>query len=210
MGLFGFGKRPSTPSQEAKRDTAVSGRAAAVAGTETIDEAHSASKVVKQLLETCARRAAEGHPPRALLLGPVSQATMDAIAGAGCRLTVGGEFFPELPLEYGDEQFELVLGMDLLDLRPDDEARAQAREWARVLSHGGTVYLLARRHEDQVPPLVRVDLHAEGGFSLHPLPERHPVVKPRQNREFEALVRPLTVYEIFLRRDGLREILCRK
>ena len=145
-----------------------------------------------------------------LLTGPVAQVTMDSIAGTGCRLTVEGEFFPELPLAYPDARFDLVLGLDVLDLLPDDRAREQAAEWARVLAPGGTLFLVARRAPDQVPPLVRIDVHPDGGLSVHPLGQRHPLVQPRQNREFEVLVRPLSVHEISLRRDGLREILCRK
>jgi len=165
---------------------------------------------MQRLLESAARRSAEGRPPRVLLTGPVAQVTMDSIAGAGCRLTVEGEFFPALPLAYPDDRFELVLGLDVLDLLPDGQARAQAAEWARVLAPGGSLYLIARRETGQVPPLVRIDVHPDGGLAMHPLGERHPLVQPRQNREFEVLVRPLTVHEISLRRDGLREILCRK
>jgi SAM-dependent methyltransferase len=165
---------------------------------------------MQQWLASAARRSAEGRSPRVLLAGPVAQVTMDSIAGSGCRLTVEGEFFPELPLAYPDERFDLVLGFDVLDLLPDDRARAQAAEWARVLAPGGSLYLVARRDQGQVPPLVRVDLHPDGGLTMHPLGPRHPLVQPRQNREFEVLVRPLAVHEISLRRDGLREILCRK
>ena len=165
---------------------------------------------MQHLLESAARRSVEGRPPRVLLTGPVAQVTMDAITGAGCRLTVEGEFFPALPLAYPDDRFELVLGLDVLDLLPDDRARAQAAEWARVLAPGGSLFLIARREPGQVPPLVRIDVHPDGGLAVHPLGERHPLVQPRQNREFEVLVRPLAVHEISLRRDGLREILCRK
>ena len=174
------------------------------------DPTRTPSRVVQHLLESAARRSAEGRPPRVLLAGPVAQVTMESIAGAGCRLTVEGEFFPELPLAYPDARFDLVLGLDVLDLLPDDRAREQAAEWARVLAPGGTLYLVARRAADQVPPLVRIDVHPDGGLSVHPLGPRHPLVQPRQNREFEVLVRPLAVHEISLRRDGLREILCRK
>jgi SAM-dependent methyltransferase len=170
----------------------------------------TASRAMQHLLESAARRSAEGRPPRVLLTGPVAQVTMDSIAGAGCRLTVEGEFFPELPLAYPDDRFDLILGLDVLDLLPDDRARAQAAEWARVLAPGGSLYLVARRDPSQVPPLVRIDIHPGGGLTMHPLGERHALVQPRQNREFEVLVRPLAVHEISLRRDGLREILCRK
>ncbi|MCU0222602.1 MAG: hypothetical protein MUF27_00725 [Acidobacteria bacterium] len=165
---------------------------------------------MQQLLESAARRSAEGRPPRVLLAGPVAQVTMDAITGPGCRLTVEGEFFPELPLAYPDGRFDLILGLDVLDLLADGGARAQAAEWARVLAPGGTLYLVARREASQVPPLVRIDVHPDGALAIHPLGPRHPLVQPRQNREFEVLVRPLVVHEISLRRDGLREILCRK
>jgi SAM-dependent methyltransferase len=163
-----------------------------------------------QLLEGAVRRSAEGRPPRVLLAGPVGQVTVESIAGAGCRLTVEGEFFPALPLAYPDGRFDLVLGLDVLDLLPDDRARMQAAEWARVLGPGGTLYLIARRDPAQVPPLVRIDVHPDGGLAMCPLGQHHPLVLPRQNREFEVLVRPLAVHEISLRRDGLREILCRK
>jgi len=174
------------------------------------DPARTPSRVMQQLLQSAARRSAEGRPPRVLLTGPVAQVTMDAVAGVGCRLTVEGEFFPKLPLAYPDDRFDIVLGLDVLDLLPDDRARAQAAEWARVLAPGGSLYLMARRDPAQVPPLVRIDVHADGALVMHPLGERHPLVLTRQNREFEVLVRPLAVHEISLRRDGLREILCRK
>ncbi|MBP7147127.1 MAG: methyltransferase domain-containing protein [Acidobacteria bacterium] len=168
------------------------------------------SKIVAAMLATYRRRSTAGEQPRVLLAGPMSQQTLDTVIGVGCRLTVGGEFLVETPLEYPDAAFDLVLGADLLDLMGDPAARALAAEWARVLRSGGRLYLIARREEKQVPPFVRTDIYPDGAVVLQPLPTHHASVHPRQNREFQEIVRPLKVDEIFLRRDGLREIVCRK
>ena len=102
------------------------------------------------------------------------------------------------------------IGFDALDLQSDADARALAAEWARVLKVGGALYLLARREPTQAPPFLKIDVSEDGSLKLNSLLEPAPTIRIRQNADFSRMVAPLMVDEIALRRDGLREILCRK
>lgn len=170
----------------------------------------SSSRLVVDLLRGLPRRGIPGEGPRVLLAGPPSGQTIETFHGVGCRVTVAGDDQPEGSIGLPDRSLDLVLGYDLLDLLDGRRARMVCEEWARLIRPSGGLYLLARRDAGVYPPPWRVDVLPDGVLRLVPVPGDPPVVHPRANREIEELVRPLSVRDIHLRRDGLREILCRR
>lgn len=169
----------------------------------------SPSRQLGSLIASLKKRAEGGQTPRVLLCGPASSRTIETFHSIGCRVTVEGDDHPSVPLAAADESFELILGYDALDTVDDVDAQAIAVEWTRALKPGGKLYLLARREKGTIPP-VKVDINEDGSLRLHLLSGDTRVVHPRQNADFTRLTRPLSVEEIFQRRDGLREILCKK
>ncbi len=169
------------------------------------------SRLLGDLLAGLPRRAVAGGSPRVLLAGPPSGPTIETFHGVGCKVTVAGDDEPAR-LGLPDRSVDLVLGFDLLDLLDTDRARETAAEWARLIRPSGGLYLLARRDPTVYPPPWRVDVLPDATMRLVPLPEGGPVpvVRPRTNRELEEIVRPLQLRDIFLRRDGMREIICRR
>ena len=171
----------------------------------------SASRLLGDLLAGLPKRAAPGASPRVLVAGPPSGVTIETFHALGCRVTVAGDDRPEVRIDIEDKTVDLVLAFDLLDLLDRATARLAAGEWARVIRPSGGLYLLARQDKTIYPPPWRVDVHSEGTLHLVPLadaPAR--LVHTWQNREIEELVRPLALRDIFLRKGGLREILCRR
>ncbi|MFN7965261.1 MAG: class I SAM-dependent methyltransferase [Acidobacteriota bacterium] len=192
-----FGKRSTTPTSTT---TAPSLPGAALL---------SPSRQLAQAIAGLRRKAQEGTP-RVLLCGPASSRSIETFHALGCRVTVEGDAQPCIPLAALDESLDLILGFDALDLQSDADARALAAEWARVLKVGGALYLLARREPTQAPPFLKIDVSEDGSLKLNSLLEPAPTIRIRQNADFSRMVAPLMVDEIALRRDGLREILCRK
>ena len=170
----------------------------------------SASRVMIDLLAGLPKRAAPGSSPRVLVSGPPSGTTIETFHALGCRVTVAGDGRPTGALNVEDRCIDLVLGFDLLDLLDAQGARLVAAEWARVIRPSGGLYLFARQDRTVYPPPWRADVFPEGSIQLTLLPEGPRAVYPRQNREIEDLVRPLSLRDIFLRKGGLREILCRR
>ncbi len=154
---------------------------------------------------------AGGRQPRALLVGPPSGRTIETLAGAGFRVTVDGEPEPRPPLEYGDGEFDLVLAFDLPDGLADEDLAPLLAEWSRVLRRGGTLWFLAACGGEEAVPLRRWDLWPDGSLSSREVLRRvDRTCRRRSNRDLERLARPLGGAEITLRRDGLREIVCRR
>ncbi len=168
------------------------------------------SRLLGDILASCRRRAGAGEARGILVAGPSSGATIETFHTAGCRVTVTGDEAPCAKVDAPDASFDVVLGFDVLDHLSDREARTCAAEWARLMRPGGGLYLLARQDRTQHPNPWRVDALPDGGLRLHPLPRSGRPLFPRQNREIEDIVRPLLVRDIHLRRDGFREVLCRK
>jgi hypothetical protein len=75
---------------------------------------------------------------------------------------------------------------------------------------GGQLYLLTRREPTQAPPTLRVDISQDGTFRLQTVGRVDAPIKVRQNADFTRLLAPMSIDEIALRRDGLRELLCRR
>jgi len=149
--------------------------------------------------------------PRALLVGPPSGRTIETLAAAGFRVTVDGEPEPAPPLEHADGEFDLVLAFDLPDGLSDDELGPLLAEWNRVLRPGGTLWFLAGCGEEGTVPLRRWDLWPDGSLSSREVLRRMDrTCRRRSNRDLERLARPLGGAEITLRRDGLREVVCRR
>ncbi len=189
-----------------KKGGAGAGEAAAPPPATTL----TASRLMADLLSGLPRRAAPGSSPRVLLSGPPSGATIETFHALGCRVTVAGDDRPTSPLAIEDKSVDLVLGWDTLDLLDGKDARIVAAEWARVIRPSGGLYLLARQDKTILPPPWRVDVLPEGSLRLVPTADGTREVYPRQNREIEEIVRPLALRDIFLRKGGLREILCRR
>ena len=168
------------------------------------------SRLLCDLLRALSKKAALGESARVLLLGPPSGQTIETFHGAGCRVTVLGDEIGSAPTGAPPDSFDLLLAFDALDLLPDRQARVLAAEWVRVIRPGGGLYLLARQDRTTFQTPWRVDVLPEGAVRMAPLEGRDIDLHPRQNREIEDLVRPCVVRDIHLRRDGVREILCRK
>jgi hypothetical protein len=167
------------------------------------------SRQLAQLIAQLQRRG-ETTTPRVLACGPVSSTTIETFHAARCRVTVGGDELPQLPLEYPDHAFDLVLGYETLDRLDDGPAHELALEWQRILVAGGQLYLLTRREPTQAPPTLRVDISQDGTFRLQTVGRVDAPIKVRQNADFTRLLAPMSIDEIALRRDGLRELLCRR
>jgi hypothetical protein len=171
----------------------------------------TASRLLGDLLAGLPKRAAPGASPRVLITGPPSGVTIETFHALGCRVTVAGDDRPEGRVDVDDRSVDLVLAFDLLDLLERSIARTVVEEWARVIRPSGGLYLLARQDKSIYPPPWRVDVLPEGTLRLVPLPDTPArTVHTWQNREIEELVRPLALRDIFLRKGGLREILCRR
>lgn len=192
-----FGKRGATPTPMAPTPSA--------AGAALLSPSRQLAQAIAAL-----RRKAQDGTPRVLLCGPASSRSIETFHTLGCRVTVEGDAQPSIPMKAESESLDLILGFDALDLQSDTGARALAAEWVRVLKVGGALYLLARREVTQAPPFLKIDVSEDGSLKLNTLVEPAPTIRIRQNADFSRLVAPLTVDEIALRRDGLREILCRK
>ncbi len=164
-------------------------------------------------LLAAAREAVESgeRRPQVLLAGPPSGRTIETLAAAGFRVTVDGEPEPRPPLGHPDGRFDLVLAFDLPDGLPDEQVEALLAEWGRVLRPGGTLWFLAGCEEGGAAPLRRWDLWPDGSLSSRDVLRRQDRgCRRRSNRDLERLARPLGGAEITLRRDGLREIVCRR
>lgn len=169
-----------------------------------------ASRLLGEILASCRRRTTLGEVWRVLVAGPSSGPTIETFHSAGCRVTVTGDDATPPRVDAPDGSFDLVLGFDMLDHLNDREARLHAAEWVRIMRSAAGLYLLARQDRSQHPARWRVDALPDGGLRLTPLTGPGRPLHPRQNREIEDLVRPLVVRDIHLRRDGFREVLCRK
>jgi SAM-dependent methyltransferase len=167
------------------------------------------SRLLRRLMEWVQRRADRGEVPRVLVAGPPSGRTIETFTNIGCRVTIEGDDLPSLPLDHPDRSFDLVLGLDVLELLDDERARAVAAEWVRVLATGGQLYLLTAPREPE-PSVSRIDVTRDGALEFHATPRRVSRIARRHNREIERMLEPLKTEEIFLRRDGRREILARK
>lgn len=168
------------------------------------------SRLLSELLKGLPRRAAAGQVPRVVVAGPPSGQTIETLHASGCRVQVAGDDQAGDALNIEDRTIDLVVAFDLLDLLEQPSARKVAAEWARVIRPAGRLYMLARRDPTAYPPPWRFDMLPDGSLRLTQLAEGPKVVHVRQNREIEELVRPLALSDIFLRRDGLREIVCRR
>ncbi len=172
--------------------------------------AGSVCRFLAEVFDKIARRLEEGACYRVLIAGPPSGRTIETFSRRGARVTVDGEDLPELPLSHADETFDLVLGLDLIDLLEDEAAAALGAEWARVLLPGGKVFLVSRSAAARLTAGERLEVLEDA--SLHPVARggtRSRLIE-RGNRALERLFRPLLVDEILLRRDGLREVVYKR
>lgn len=168
------------------------------------------SRLLQELETSLARAVEHGRVPRVLLCGPPSGTTIETFTGLGCRVTVEGGDAASVPIEQPRDAFDLLLGFDVLDRLDDEAAAPLVAEWARVLAPGGRAYLLARAVHFEGSAALRCEVLPGARLRLSESSRGAGSPITRQNRELEALVRPLDVAEILLRRDKLREVLCVK
>lgn len=172
--------------------------------------APGASRFLRQLLDRIERRAEEGNAFPLLLVGPPSGPTIETFSRRGARVTVDGDERPELPLGHGNEAFELILALDLIDYLDDEQAGRLGPEWARVLVPGGRVYMVSRSRRAQLAEGLRLEVVEPGSLVARPRQALTAQVVYRSNAGFDGLLAPLRPDEILLRRDGLREVIFKK
>lgn len=169
----------------------------------------SPSRVLGNLLQQAQRRA-ESTPLKVLLIGPPSGRMIELFHRIGCRVTVDGEETPSVPIAHEDDSFDLIVGADCIDFLDDEFAERIVVEWLRVLRPSGRLYLIARDMVVESTPRYRVEIGPNGDVLLSPHKRVAARKHLRSNRCLEHLLEPLQVEEIFLRRDGLREITAQK
>lgn len=115
------------------------------------------------------------------------------------------------PLDYGDAQFDAILGWDLFDYLEEDEAAAMAAEIDRVTRPGGWLLALfgparqeqprqARRYHIEEENRVRGENVAGASIKIHHY----------ANRDIARLFRKYEISHTVLLKDGTREILLKK
>ncbi|MDQ7006891.1 MAG: class I SAM-dependent methyltransferase [Acidobacteriota bacterium] len=169
-----------------------------------------ASRFLLEVFEKIERRSEEGSAYRVLIVGPPSGRTIETFSRHGARVTVDGEDWPELPLSHADAAFDLVVGLDLVDLLEDETAAALGAEWARVLVPGGKVFLVSRTGAARLSSAERLEVLEDASLRALPRAGTRSRLISRGNRALERLLEPLIVDEILLRRDGLREVVYKR
>lgn len=175
-----------------------------------ISDSPTPSRVIAGLLEGLQRQSEHGLLPRVLLTGPPTGPMIEAFTKIGCRVSVEADDAARVPITQPDNTFDVILGFDALDVLDDEPARELTAEWARVLRASGRLYLITRAKHNEEREALRFEIERGGGILIRRLRPIASAFFRRSSRELEQLVSPLLPDEDFLRRDGLREFLCRK
>jgi SAM-dependent methyltransferase len=173
-----------------------------------------------------ARAFREGKP-QILVLGPLCGESVVFLAGRGARVHVDEVEIPEptpkrppgepapllrpVKLDHASGSFDLVLAWELLDFVPPDRLQEFGAEIVRVLRIGGQLVLFAH----QKPPtdhaiLPRYRLLADDMVVREEVPGHLLRRYVHPNREIERAIAGLSVQNIHLQRNQMREILASK
>ena len=108
---------------------------------------------------------------------------------------------PKLP----ENELDLVLFVDVY--HELSHPVSVLRSVRKSLKPGGRVYMLSRQNAGQMAAArMRVDVKTDGSLDLRPSPDLADRPRKRSNRQIQSLLAPMAVDELYLRRDGLREI----
>jgi SAM-dependent methyltransferase len=169
------------------------------------------AQLAPRLILRIERLRERGEAPRLLIAGMPGGSMIEGFSRMGVRVTVDGDELPVLPLGHADATFDMIFGADTLDQLADEPARSLGGEWARVLRPGGWLYLLARPPGERRGRRIRAELDQTARLWLgERVGDALGAVEARGNSSLEALVQPLELDGICLRRDGIREILFRR
>ena len=172
-------------------------------------------------------RAFRDGKPEILVLGPLCGESVVFLAGRGARVHVDQVELPEpIPKRQPGEQapalvpfkidhpsgsFDLVLAWELLDFVPPDRLHEFGAEIVRVLRVGGQLVVFAH----QKPPADRAILPRYRVLADDMVVREEPATPPiprytHPNREIERSIAGLSVQNIHLQRNQMREILASK
>lgn len=173
-----------------------------------------------------ARAFREGKP-QILVLGPLCGESVVFLAGRGARVHVDEVELPEpipkrqpgepasplrpVRFDYPSETFDLLLAWEMLDFVPPDRLQEFGAEIVRLLRVGGQLVVFAH----QKPPSDRAILPRYRLLADDMVVREEPATPkiPRYvhpNREIERAIAGLSVQNIHLQRNQMREILASK
>lgn len=179
------------------------------------------------MLGRAVARAFRGGKPQVLVLGPLCGESVVFLAGRGARVTVDEVELPQpipkrqpgdapaaaspVRIDHGTATYDLVLAWEILDFVPPDRLHEFGAELVRLLKVGGQLIVFAH----QKPPsdrsiIARYRLLADDLIVREEpkAPELPRYVHP--NREIERAIAGLSVQNIHLQRNQMREILALK
>ncbi len=160
-------------------------------------------------------------------MGPLCGESVVFLAGRGARVHVDAVELPEpipkrqpgepmpqprpFKLDHPSVSFDLVLAWELLDFVPPDRLHEFGAEIVRVLRVGGQLVVFAH----QKPPADRAILPRYRVLADDMVVREEPATAPlprytHPNREIERAIAGLSVQNIHLQRNQMREILALK
>ena len=172
-------------------------------------------------------RAFRDGKPQILVLGPLCGESVVFLAGRGARVHVDEVELPEpipkrqpgdpvttlrpIKLDYPSGTFDLVLAWEMLDFVPPERLHEFGAEIVRLLRVGGQLVVFAH----QKPPSERAVLPRYRLLADDMVVREEPATPtlPRYthpNRELERAIAGLSVQNIHLQRNQMREILASK
>ena len=172
-------------------------------------------------------RAFRDGKPQILVLGPLCGESVVFLAGRGARVHVDEVELPEpipkrqpgdpvptlrpVKLDYPSGTFDLVLAWEMLDFVPPERLHEFGAEIVRLLRVGGQLIVFAH----QKPPADRAILPRYRLLADDMVVREEPATPtlPRYthpNREIERAIAGLSVQNIHLQRNQMREILASK
>ena len=172
-------------------------------------------------------RAFRDGKPQILVLGPLCGESVVFLAGRGARVHVDEVELPEpipkrqpgeppppvhpVKLEHPSDSFDLLLAWEILDFVPPERLHEFGAELVRLLRVGGQLVVFAH----QKPPSDRAVLprYRVLADDMVVREESSGPVRPRYvhpNREIERAIASLSVQNIHLQRNQMREILASK
>ena len=172
-------------------------------------------------------RAFRDGKPQILVLGPLCGESVVFLAGRGARVHVDEVELPEptpkrqpgepapllrpIKFDYPSAAFDLLLAWELLDFVPPDRLAEFGAEIVRLLRVGGQLVVFAH----QKPPSDRAVLPRYRLLADDMVVREEPAgpLLPRYvhpNREIERAIAGLSVQNIHLQRNQMREILASK
>ena len=195
-------------------------------GTSSAAPVAAAGQPCGGLGRALARAFREGKP-QILVLGPLCGESVVFLAGRGARVHVDQVDIPEpipkkqpgepppaiTPFKIGHPSgaFDLILAWEMLDFVPPDRLHEFGAEIVRLIRGGGQIVLFAH----QKPPSDRAVLPRYRVLADDMVVREEPAAPaiPRYthpNREIERAIAGLSVQNIHLQRNQMREILALK